>query len=319
MYDSDKIIRKMLKYFSIITAIVVIIYVFYSILIVKNRKAQEKQQLAYNKYIEKNKDAIHLADNIDNIDAGNKPIEGLSTDLQTVSELITLLDTFFENINNKDFNKALSMFDQRYCKEFYITEQILKFRYSFKSPTKFVYQSHKEYADRFIARCQIYEELSLQNLNLDFKESEIPSVYVTFTVLKEEGNSKLMDKGIVSSKSNIEKYVSENKLIEITTEKIYQLSDGQWCIKCEILNLGQKDIKLKHTTNSIVICNNNTKYRHDMLEKNLSNYVLKPNISNAYTLIYKTKLNEPDNFLKWILVDEEENEMIFTPEFKLKF
>jgi surface polysaccharide O-acyltransferase-like enzyme len=118
MYDSDKIIRKMLKYFSIITAIVVIIYVFYSILIVKNRKAQEKQQLAYNKYIEKNKDAIHLADNIDNIDAGNKPIEGLSTDLQTVSELITLLDTFFENINNKDFNKALSMFDQTYCKEF---------------------------------------------------------------------------------------------------------------------------------------------------------------------------------------------------------
>ena len=308
----------MLRYVSIIITIVVIMHVFNSIVTVNSRKAQEKQQLAYDKYIEKGKDAILLADNIDNIDTDNKSIEELSTDLQTTSKLIALLNTFFESINNKDFNKALSMFDQTYCKEFYITEQILKLRYSFESPTKFVYQSHKEYADRFIVKCQVYEELSLQNLSLDFKESEIPSVYVTFTILKnEEGNYKLMDKGIVFSKSNVKKYVSEDKLIEITTEKIYQLSEYQWCIKCKIVNFGQKDIRLKHTSDSIIINRGNNRFRHNMLEKNISNYILKPNIPNTYTLVYNTGLDKTDNFYIWILVEDGEKDILFEPEFKL--
>lgn len=222
-----------------------------------------------------------------------------------------ILGDFTSAINKKDFDKAYSMLDQAYTKDFDLSKDTFKDRYNFDNEKKLVIENtDSKYSDRWV-------------VDLVFQDTNAPKdkgmVSKTFTIYKKgEGKYVLADVGIlVENTLNKKQQVAPG--VTFTLEKMYVQPNGSIAI-ITVENKTKVYFTMQDGRFAFYAKEGTDTYEHRLVGNLSEDYIITPGIPKKFIVQFK-QVKTPDTigiYYKGRDNTDKESDGVKSDIFKLK-
>lgn len=195
-----------------------------------------------------------------------------------------ILGNFTTAINRKDFDKAYSMLDETYTKDFDLSKDTFKDRYNFASEKKLVIENtDSKQSDRWV-------------VELVFQETNAPKdkgmVRKTFTIYKKgEGKYTIADVGIlIENAVNKKQQVAPG--VTFTLEKLYVQPNGSIAI-ITVENKTRIYFTMQNGRFAFYAKEGTDTYEHRLIGNLSEDYIITPGIPKKFIAQFK-QVKVPD-------------------------
>ncbi|KZL92725.1 hypothetical protein [Clostridium magnum] len=195
-----------------------------------------------------------------------------------------ILGDFTAAINKKDFDKAYSMLDQAYTKDFDLSKDTFKDRYNFANEKKLVIENtDSKHSDRWVV------ELVFQDTNAPKDKGMVRK---TFTIYKKgEGKYVLADVGIlVENTVNKKQQVAPG--VTFTLEKMYVQPNGSIAI-ITVENKTKVYFTMQNGRFAFYAKEGTDTYEHRLVGNLSEDYIITPGIPKKFIVQFK-QVKVPD-------------------------
>jgi hypothetical protein len=204
---------------------------------------------------------------------------------------------FFAYINKKDYDKAYSMFDEAYKKDFELTNDLFRVKYEFEEEKIFTIKKlYKTNEDRIVA------DVVIESSNKDQGKGATEKSYTIYK--KGDGKYTLADLPIIEEyKHDLTKDIKPN--ISAILTKTYKTTSGTVAI-VKINNNTGNDLNIRHAEWGFCAQQVGIDYTHRLLNHMVDNYIVVGGTNKTYYLeflqtdlpqtisIYETGDNPPE-------------------------
>lgn len=229
-------------------------------------KQENKRKVIYNN---------NVKETLINKEAGIAKEDITSADMVIANKV---LSDFFYAINSKDYDKAYSMMDEEYTKDFGLNKDFFKLFYEFDEEKIFtVMKINAKTNDRLIVT------LNIESSNIEDRKGFMEK---QFTIFKKDGGKyTLANKGILAEKKlDMSNEIREG--VTATLIKEFKMIDGSAFV-LKIDNKSEKYFNIKDDKYGFFAVEDGVNYPHKLYNIGSSDYKVTPGITETFIIYFK--------------------------------